>query len=70
MVVVPACTCLSRTWFWPRGVQSACVHINKRLGSACKEGQVEFYCGVIPHRAAARETLVGVAGSSWICVGV
>ena len=46
------------------------MHINKRLGSACKEGQVEFYCGVIPRRAAARETLVGVAGSSRICVGV
>ena len=43
MVMVPACTCLSRTWFWPRGVQSACVHINKRPGSACKEGQIGFY---------------------------
>ena len=43
MVMVPACTCLSRTWFWPRGLQSAYVHINKRPGSACKEGQTGFY---------------------------
>jgi hypothetical protein len=44
------------------------VHL-KGQGRLVLEIRLDFIGGVIPRRAAARETLAGVTGSSWICAG-
>jgi hypothetical protein len=57
LACVPYKPGLSRTWL------AACLIMPRR--------EIGFLLrGVIPRRAAARETQVSVTGSSWICVGV